>query len=211
MARLSLGAGTSTGPSSARCSPRLQARSEPRRVRGLEGFADNGGKAALAVVARRATLGPLPERQRALGILQSMVIDTVDDPCKPHPSELYYSLGSMDADARQVGSLNDRCPTHLTAAERAELVRQLAPLLRERDPKFREQVVVALGRIGSRAAVPLLRPLLSDGYHPKGARLCTISIDKPQTCRENWPIREAARTALATIERVAGPPGHATR
>jgi HEAT repeat protein len=114
-----------------------------------------------------------------------------------------YSFGSSST--RRVRPLNNRCETFLAPAERVGLVKQVAAISRDPDPQIRKEVAVTLGRIGSPAAINLLRAMLTDPHHPKGERVCITEDDKPEVCRDSWPVRDAAREALNSISRLRRP------
>jgi HEAT repeat protein len=103
--------------------------------------------------------------------------------------------------ARPVRSLGRACDTTLAGAARDQLARQLFGYARDANPRTRQAVAVALGKIAAPAARPVLRRLLRDS-ETQGTVCQTPARTTAETCKPYRPVREAARQALTHIAEV---------
>lgn len=168
------------------------------RVRALEGLADTAGKPALAAAVAQAKAGPLASRTRALQVVAQLAQRSGSDPCVPWPGGWFGSHHSS-GDTRSIRSLDATCQTKLSSTEQADLVRALLSLATDRAPEIREHVASTLGEIAPANADAALTTLLSDPFRLEGSTICSSTNGGPDRCRENRPVREAARSALDRI------------
>ena len=168
------------------------------RVRALEGLADTAGKPAIAAAAAQAKAGPVASRTRALHVLAQLAGRSGSDPCTSRSGGWFGSHG-MSSDDRTIRPLDATCLTKLSTTEQADLVRTLLTLATDRAPEIREHVASTLGEIAPANADTTLTTLLSDPFRLEGSTICSSTNGGPDRCRENWPVREAARSALDRI------------
>ncbi|PCC67633.1 HEAT repeat-containing protein [Nannocystis exedens] len=163
------------------------------RVHAIEGLADVSGRAALAELERRLPDLADGPRQRALAAIGAVADRPAWDPCDPDDPGIYF--GSISSQwSRHVTGLGGSCETVLRLHEAETLARSLTAWLGAEDPGTREAAAVALGKIGHRAALPALRARLRDPYAPDGLQSCDEA-----RCRKFFPVRDAAREAIAAI------------
>lgn len=180
------------------------------RVLALEGLAGMQGSASTPTLRAIAERGIGQTQLRALAALGRLYARPSTDPCNRRG---WHSARGRNW-SRKIPSLWDACETRPTRPDVDAIVRGLAPLTRSPDALVRESVAETLGELGTPSAKALLRALTNDPKDKSVGTVCTTGNDKVQRCRENFPVREAARDALERIaktEEVPWPkPGSAT-
>jgi HEAT repeat protein len=168
-----------------------------RRVFAVEGLADAAGRAALPVLQRLLVDAPASLRPRVLSTLGQLATRPSVDPCDPDEHGFLFGEWSSQW-SRRVAALGERCETSLRLDASGALVRAVTPWLADADPDVRVAAAEALGRIGHRDALPALRARLRDPHRP-GGQTCTDGV-----CVPYYPVREAAREAVAAIRERSG-------
>lgn len=163
-----------------------------RRLQAMEGYADEGQRAALPLLLELALSGS-DEALRALGTL---VARPFQDPCVGG-DETYYPYRY-----RLVRPLGRKCSTQLTPAEAATLARQILPLAQTGAPLDRYTAIDVLGQVGSPVVTQELTALLDDPA--RGQDFC--ELDRVTTdlvnCRPNYVVRTSAASALSHIQKL---------
>ncbi|MBA3550246.1 MAG: HEAT repeat domain-containing protein, partial [Nannocystis sp.] len=89
--------------------------------------------------------------------------------------------------------LGARCETSLRLREAGPLALSLATWLKDPVPETRTAAAEAMGAIGHRAALAALRAQATDPH--KTGTICRDGV-----CKPHYPVREAAREAIAHIK-----------
>jgi hypothetical protein len=162
------------------------------RVRAIPGYADTARGASLDRLLAIAEHGLAPEREEAITAFSHLAYDHGWDPCVPtRLGQVYGTVGSSD---RAVGGLMDRCETRLPRAVVEAAVRRLSPLAKDPDPRVRQAVAEAFGRLGSPLGRPALKLLAADTFDA-GGQICSSKNGGPTVCGKNLPVARAAREA----------------
>lgn len=165
------------------------------RVRAIAGFGDTRQKEALPKLLELAQRGKRRDRLEALRVIGRMVQSYGIDPCKP--SNTLRMSGSSRAE-RSVRSIMDECETALDEPAMKAVIKRLAALSTDSDPRVREGVAEALGNSASPAARPTLERLARDTYDAGGERCVTVD-DQPEVCGPNLPVKHAAEDGLEAL------------
>ena len=170
-----------------------------RRVFAVEGLADSAQRAALPLLTDLALKGAGAVRLRALKALGRLIRRPERDPCAPG---LYGNMVSTWSSvwSRSIQPLGQSCKTHLSPPQSAGLARKLLPLLKAPQGAVRAAAARALGQLAHASARRPLEPLQKDPYQAPGVRICHNAGKGP--CTASYPVRKAAREALARIHKV---------
>ena len=165
------------------------------RVRAIPGYADTAKAAGLDRLLALAAHGPAEARAEAVDAIGRVAEDHGDEPCI---EDGFGWLRGSSLMPREVHSVMTTCATRLPARTIAGVVRRLAALAADRDPRLRETVAIALGRLGSPLARPTLRRLARDTFDG-GGTVCISHGNGPRQCEPNRPVHRAAKEALEEL------------
>ena len=168
------------------------------RVYAVEGLADSAQAAALPVLTRLALGSAGKVRLRALDALGRLTRRPERDPCARGLFGTYVSTWSSIW-SRSIRALGRSCKARLPDPAAAALAGKLLPLLAHKEGPVRAAAARALGALGRPSAREPLERLLQDPFQAPGVKICPAAGKGP--CRPSYPVRKAAREALARVNR----------
>jgi hypothetical protein len=170
-----------------------------RRVRAIPGLADTARAGALDALLALASTGPGEASPEAIASLGLLLEDRGFDPCKAEG--IGFGYGSSD-NPRHVGSVMLKCETRLAPATIERIVRALAARAADADPRVREEVARALGRIGAPSGRAAVQKLARDAFNT-GGETCRSYGTPQQRCEPTRPVRFAAQDAIERLDEAA--------
>jgi HEAT repeat protein len=169
-----------------------------RRLQASRGLADVMQEAAIPLLLQTAEQSLPPGRQRAISALGDLAERPPSDPCGK------LMIGALRGDSdwvRPVRPLEESCKANPGPTRRNRLARALSVHARDRDAGTREAVAVALGKIAAPSSLHILKRLTRDST-TDGTVCSGASAAAGSNCHAHYPVREAARQALHSLNEI---------